>query len=151
MILPDTNLLLYAIDRLCPDHDRAARWWETALQANEPVLLCPVVVFAFLRLSTHPRVFENPLRPNEAFDYIENWLAFPSVAWGEPGPGHLARVKALLLATGTGGNLVTDAQIAALAAEHDATIYSADADFSRFPNIRWTNPLREASSRGRGR
>jgi predicted nucleic acid-binding protein len=38
-------------------------------------------------------------------------------------------------------NLTTDAHLAALAIEHQAELHSTDADFSRFPGLRWTNPL----------
>jgi len=43
---------------------------------------------------------------------------------------------------GTGGNLTTDAHLAALAIEHGAELCSCDADFSRFAGLRWLDPLR---------
>lgn len=49
----------------------------------------------------------------------------------------------LLDEVGSAGNLTTDAQIAASALEHDAVVASNDADFARFPGVRWTNPLRD--------
>jgi hypothetical protein len=50
-------------------------------------------------------------------------------------------LRQLLEPLGTAGNLTTDAHLAALALEHDAELCSVDADFSRFPGLRWSNPL----------
>ena len=79
MILPDANLLLYAYDRESPFHPAASRWWSGLLSGAEPVGLCPVVVFAFLRLATSPRVFERPMTVAEATARIDAWLARPNV------------------------------------------------------------------------
>ena len=59
----------------------------------------------------------------------------------EPGPDHLTIMTEMLAAAGRGGNLVPDAHIAALAIQHDAEIHTNDRDFSRFPGLRWSNPL----------
>jgi uncharacterized protein len=59
----------------------------------------------------------------------------------EPGPRHAELMFSLLEAVGAGGNLTTDAHLAALAIEHQAELQSTDADFARFPGLRWRNPL----------
>lgn len=141
MILPDANLLLYAYDRESPFHPEAARWWAGLLSGAEPVGLCPVVVFAFLRLATNARVFERPLTARDAGAFIKSWLARPNVRLLVAGPAHVETVCRLLAKAGTGGNLVTDAQIAALAEEYGATVHSADTDFARFAGVSWENPL----------
>lgn len=141
MILPDANLLLYAYDSDSPCHKVAARWWTGLLSGHEPVGLCAVVMFSFLRLSTHPKVFDRPLTVAEATTRIRSWIERPNVRVLYPGPKHLDIVCVLLAAAGTGGNLVSDAQIAALALEYGAEIHSADTDFARFRGVKWTNPL----------
>ena len=141
MIVPDANLLLYAYDSESPFHLAAARWWATLLSGVEPVGLCPVVVFAFLRLSTHGKVFEHPLTAGEASQRIASWLARPNVRLLVAGPGHVEAVCRLLTRVGTAGNLVTDAQIAALALEYGATVHTADTDFARLTGVSWENPL----------
>ncbi len=141
MIVPDANLLLYAYDSDSVFHSAAARWWTRLLSAPEPVGLCPVVVFAFLRLSTHAKVFDRPMTVTEASQRVASWLARPNVRLLVAGPTHVETVCRLLTKAGTGGNLVTDAQIAALALEYDATVHSADTDFSRLAGVRWENPL----------
>jgi toxin-antitoxin system PIN domain toxin len=124
-----------------PFHRPAARWWAALLSGVEPVGLCPVVVFAFLRLSTHGKVFEQPLTVSEASQRIASWLARPNVRLLVAGPGHVEAVCRLLTKAGTAGNLVTDAQIAAVALEYGATVNTADTDFARLTGVRWENPL----------
>lgn len=141
MIAPDANLLLYAYDSESPFHRAAARWWAALLSGTEPVGLSPVVVFAFLRLATHPKVFDRPMPVAEASERVASWLARPNVRLLVAGPGHVESVCRLLAKAGTGGNLVTDAQIAALALEYGATVHSADGDFARFSKVDWENPL----------
>ena len=72
---------------------------------------------------------------------LGTWLELPNVRWAQPGPGHHARAFASLRAVGTAGNLTTDAQLAAIAAENNATVCSNDSDFARFGDIRWRNPF----------
>ena len=141
MIVPDVNLLLYAYDATSRFHTPAAAWWRACLSGSEPVGLPPVVVFAFLRVGTSARVFEHPMTPNEAADHVRAWLAQPIVQVLEPRADHLERVLTLLESLGTAGNLVTDAQIAALVLESDAVLHTTDTDFLRFVKLRWLNPL----------
>ena len=60
MIIPDANLLQYAYDEASPFHLRAKSWWSTCLSGPEPVRLVAVVLFAFTRIGTSPKVFETP-------------------------------------------------------------------------------------------
>jgi len=146
MILPDANLLLYAVNRDSHDHEPAFAWWRKTLEGGAPVRLTSGVVFAFVRLATNRKVFTHPLTPAEAFDHVENWLKFPSVELAENLPEDLPVIRQLLEAAGTGGNLVSDAQIAAVAQRLGACVYSTDNDFDRFPGIRWHNPLADSRS-----
>lgn len=141
MIVPDLNLLLYAYDAGSPHHRVAARWWESCVNGNEVVGLPRVVLFGFLRLTTSPRVYASPMTLTEAADYVSGWLDHPHVIEADGGPDFVANVIALLHQAATGGNLVTDAQIAAVAIEHRATLFSNDADFNRFPGLKVVNPL----------
>jgi hypothetical protein len=63
-----------------------------------------------------------------------------------PGPDHLPHTLKLLETLGTAGNLVSDAQMASLAMDHDAVLHTADADFVRFQGLRWTNPITGTSN-----
>lgn len=143
MIFPDANLLLYAINTDSPDHQRAFEWWKATLESGTPVRVASVVAFAFLRLSTNRRVFARPLSVPEAFAYLENWLSFPNADLAESSDQDLPVVKGLLVNAGTGANLVSDAQIAAIALRMGGEVYSADDDFQRFSGIKWHNPLED--------
>ena len=146
MIIPDINLLLYAYDARSPFHDKAVAWWQECLSGNEQVGLPPVILFGFVRISTNGRVFINPMTPAEASEHVRSWLMQPGVQILEPRIDHIEQVLRSLEKLGTASNLVTDAQIAALTIEHDATLHTNDADFIRFPGLRWVNPLTSAGS-----
>ena len=141
MIVPDINLLVYAHNDGAPHHDAARRWWEGLVNGVERVGVPWVVATGFVRLMTHPRVLASPAAPAAAVGYVREWFRFPHVTPVNPGAGHLDRFGRSLDAAGVGANLVTDAHIAALAAEYQAEVHSNDADFGRFPGLRWRNPL----------
>lgn len=141
MIIPDANLLIYAYNPTMPQHQAAKQWWVDALTADESVGLSYQTVFAFLRISTNARLFETVLTVVEAGRHIRSWLTQPNVQILQPAEGHLFRVLDLLQHIGMAGNLVTDAHLAALAIEHRAVLHTTDADFLRFPNLRWHNPI----------
>lgn len=141
MKVTDVNLLLYALDQNSPRHRAARRWLEDRLSGTETFAFAWMVLVAFLRLSTSPRVFENPLDPREALDIVEGWLAQPCATVIDPTERHLAVLRRLLEPLGTAGNLTTDAHLAALAIEHGAELCSSDRDFSRFPGLHWLDPL----------
>ncbi len=141
MKVPDVNLLLYALDETSPHHLRARPWLESLLSGTEPVGFAWVVILAFVRLSTRPQLFANPLSPGEAFAVVEGWLAQPCALVLHPTERHLALLRGLVDPLGTAGNLTTDAHLAALAIEYGGEVCSADTDFARFRGLRWTNPF----------
>ncbi|MBW3547904.1 MAG: PIN domain-containing protein, partial [Actinobacteria bacterium] len=125
-----------------PHHDVARPWVEATLSGPETVALTWSVLLGFVRLSTRATVFEDPLEADEALDLVDGWLAQPPTTVVHPTDRHAAVLRSLVAPLGTAGNLTTDAHLAALSIEHGAELCSADADFSRFPGVRWTNPLR---------
>jgi uncharacterized protein len=140
MIVPDINLLLYAYNAGATHHRAARRWWERLLRGDQVVGLPWVVILGFVRLATTRGVFVEPATPLAAVDRVASWLARPGVSLLLPGPGHLETLRRTLSCT-SGGPLTTDAHLAALTIEHQAELHSNDADFSRFPGLRWRNPL----------
>ena len=139
--LPDVNLLLYALDETSPHHGHVRPWLEAFLSGTEPVGFTWSVLLAFVRLSTRPQLFTNPLEPAEAFEVVDGWLAQPCALVLHPTERHLAILRGLVEPLGTAGNLTTDAHLAALAIEHGGEVCSADTDFGRFRGLRWINPL----------
>jgi uncharacterized protein len=133
--IPDANVLLYASDTSSRHHQAARRWLESALSGTEAVGFAAVVLLAFVRIATNPRVMTRPLSPVEAFATIEEWLGQAPTTMIHPGRRHLAIWRELVEVTGTAGNLTTDAHLAALAVEHGATLASFDGDFHRFVRL----------------
>ena len=141
MILVDANLLLYAYHPRAGSHEDSRAWVESVLSGPELVRFAWVTLWAFLRVSTNPRVFERPLSAEEAPDAVASWLARPNAGILDPGERHWELVSRLLRDGQASGALVMDAALAAIALEHGATLCTTDRDFSRFPELRWTNPL----------
>lgn len=147
MILPDVNLLVYAYDQGSPFHPQAKAWCEGIMSGPAPVALLPAVLFGFVRITTHPRVFHHPMTVPEASRHVRSWLARRHVRVHEMLVDDVICALGLLEQTGTAGNLTTDAQIAAIALRLDAEVHTVDLDFGRFPNVRCVNPLAAAPSR----
>lgn len=141
MIIPDVNLLVYAVNRDAPQHRRAKAWLESAISGPETVGMSWNVLLAFIRLTTRAGLLRSPLSPEAALDLVELWLEQPSVTAVSPGPAHLSILRELVSGIGTAGNLTSDAHLAAIAIEHGAELHSSDTDFRRFPRLIWRNPL----------
>ena len=140
MKIVDVNLLICAINSNSPHHEAAREWLEHSFNATEPVGLAWVVILAFLRLITSPRVMPRPNSVDQAIAIVGSWLDLPTVRLVQPGPDHWRILRELFSDLGTGANLVADAHLAALAVEHGARLYSTDNDFGRFKSLRWKNP-----------
>jgi toxin-antitoxin system PIN domain toxin len=141
LILPDANLLLYAEISAFPEHARARRWWEAVMNGTREVGLAAPALFGFIRLATNPRVLDPPLPVEQALARVEEWLARAHVHFIQPGPRHIEIAFGLLRQAGAAANLTTEAQLAALAIEHQGEVHSNDSDFARFPRLRWLNPI----------
>jgi toxin-antitoxin system PIN domain toxin len=146
VILPDINLLIYAYDSNSAFHRKAAAWWQNCLSGTELVGLPLVVLFGFVRIATHSRIFQHPMTAAEAADVVRSWLIQPCVRVLQADGELVEPALKLIEGIGSAGNLVTDAQIAALAIEHSAVVHTADPDFLRFPRLRWFNPLTGVAS-----
>ncbi len=140
MRIIDANVLIYAVNRGAPEHALAAKWLERALNGSETIALGWIALLAFVRIVTRPGLFARPLTVKEAFDTVDGWLASPNVVIAHPGDRHAAKLRELLSATGTAGNLTSDAHLAALAIELDAELISFDGDFARFAGLRYSKP-----------
>lgn len=140
MKIVDANVLLYAVDVSAEHHADAKGWLDGALSGTESIVLPWICLLAFLRIGTHPSIYPSPLRPAQALDVMAAWLERPNVVAADAGRRHLDALRAMIAATGTGGNLVNDAHLAALAVELEATIVTFDNDFARFPGVGWMRP-----------
>lgn len=140
-MIVDANVLLYARNADDPHHDRALEWVEGALNGDARVGLPWQTLGAFLRIATNPRAFPDPLSADEAWAQVEEWLDSPRTWVPEPTPQYRLILGRLMRTNDVRGPLVTDAQLAALGIDHGVAVVSADADFARFGELRWINPL----------
>jgi len=141
MILVDVNLPVHAVNLDSPFHKKAKAWWDARLSDAKPVCLPWVTVLGFVRITTNRQVLAEPLSHTEALEYVDSWFGQPCIRTIDPLPGHWDLVRSLLDGAGSAGNLTTDAHLAALALQHGCEVCSTDADFGRFPGLRWQNPL----------
>lgn len=144
MRLVDANILIYAYDSSSHQHSAAKQWLEKNLSETEPVRLAWVTILAFLRITTHRKIFANPYSISEAAAIVNDWLAQPCMGILQPTARHWPILTALLQDGQATGPLVMDAHLAALAIEHGATLCSTDKDFTRFETLKLANPLAAA-------
>lgn len=135
MKLVDVNVLIYAADDASRHHVAARTWLWAALAGTGTVGIPTAVAVGFVRITTNPRVMTKPLTPTEAITFVREWLDRPNVVVPAPTVRHFDVLEELLNATGVGGNLVSDAHLAALAIEHGAEMVTFDSDFGRFPGV----------------
>jgi len=138
--LVDANVLLYAVNTDAPRHEESKEWLDRALSGDATVGFAWIALLAFVRLATKVGVFPSPLTVDEAMDRVDAWTAAPPAVIVEPTTGHARVVRDLLRHVGVGGNLVSDAHLAALALEHRCVVVSYDNDFARFEGVTWESP-----------
>lgn len=145
MIVPDANLLIYAVNQDAAAHAPAREWLQQTLSGDTPVGLTWLVLIAFIRITTHPRILAHPLSAEQALSYVSGWLEQPYVKPLHPGDRHWLILSRLLREHTTGGNLTNDAHLAAIAIEHGGVLASADHDFQRFEGLAFCNPLQSGT------
>jgi len=141
MTLVDANLLICAVNSAAPQHRAARNWLDATLSGTEELGFAWPVILAFLRIASHPGFFPSPLSTVAATAKMDAWLEQPGVRVLDPSTKHWTSFAKLLRRTQCTGNLIQDAHLAALVIERGATLCSTDSDFSRFPALKWSNPL----------
>lgn len=140
MILPDVNVLVHAHNADSLVHERARRWWDACLSGSEGVGLAWAAILGFVRITTNRKIVARPFPIHDLMARLQAWLELPHVHIAQPSQTHFVRLRAELERLGAAGNLTTDAHLAVLAMERGYVLYSTDADFERFPGLRWVNP-----------
>lgn len=141
MILIDANLLIYAHNTDAEKHERSREWLRAVFQEPHSIRFSWDTIQAFLRITTHTRIFAAPLPITEAVSIVSDWLSYPGVGILEPGPRHWNIFSRLMIDAQARGPLISDAHLAALAMEHGATLCTTDRDFTRFDGLKLLNPL----------
>jgi uncharacterized protein len=138
----DTNILVYAHRRDSPFHPPAMARIKELAEGRAPWALPWPCVHEFYSVVTHPRIYSPPSTSEEAISQVAAWLESPSVVPVSEGPAYWPSLARLLSDGKITGPAVHDARIAALClASGVRELWSADRDFSRFPELRTTNPL----------
>lgn len=140
MKVVDANVLVYAVNADAEHHQACRTWLDNALSGGDTVGFTWLALTAFLRLSTKIGLFAAPLSTGEAMDQVRQWLGAPGARLLDPTRAHLDVLGRLLDQAGSGGNLVNDAHLAAIAIEHRADVVSFDSDFARFSGVTWHRP-----------
>lgn len=142
MIAVDTNVLVYAHRRDAPLHERARPALSGLAEGRSRWAIPWPCVHEFMAIATHPRIFDPPTPPQAASAQVDAWLRSPSLALLGESSEHWALLSALLAGSEVSGPRVHDARVAAICIGHGASeLWSADRDFSRFPELKTRNPL----------
>lgn len=142
MILPDTNLLLYAFRPELPEHPSARKWLQAVIDSGEILVMHPLVYGAFLRLSTR-QLGPIPPAPVELSIRFLSTLDGARIAETENHDRVLSRLGST---HGILGDGIVDAWLASFAITHGIQLASHDKAFSRFaPELEWFDPIPSAS------
>ena len=138
----DVNVLLYASDQDSPRYDKAMQFLKNRASDPELFCICWSTLMAYIRISTHPSIFSNPLSPEEALENVESLLIQPRVRVLSEDDEFLVMYREVTSSFPVRGNLVPDAHLAALLLQHGVRkIYTADADFNKFDFLEVKNPF----------
>ena len=144
MIAVDTNLLVYAHRPEMPFHERARQVLAEAVTAPEPVCVPWPCVHEFLAVVSNPRIFRDPTPMDVALDAVGRLFTSISGGFLSEGEGYLNALERVARPALLQGAIVHDARVAALCLFHGVRIlWTADRDFSRFPDLTVFNPLPE--------
>jgi toxin-antitoxin system PIN domain toxin len=138
----DANVLLHASDETSRFHDQAAGLVSDLARGPELVYLFWPTVMAYLRIATHPSIFEAPLDPATAMANVENLLARPHVQTAGEQPRFWAEFRSVADDADARGNLVPDAHVVTLMRQNGVrTIWTHDRDYRRFPGLEVRDPF----------
>jgi toxin-antitoxin system PIN domain toxin len=141
MLLVDVNVLVYAYRADATNHGSYREWLHSTLSAGTVLGLADPVLSGFLRITTHPRVFDPPSPLADAIHFVEALRSRSGCLRILPQEKHWEIFTRLCLESGATGNLVPDAYLAALAIESESEWITTDRDFGRFAGLRWRHPL----------
>ncbi|MBV8099351.1 MAG: PIN domain-containing protein [Verrucomicrobia bacterium] len=143
MFVVDTNILLYAANSDCREHDVCFELLDRARNQAGAWYATWSILYGFLRIVTHPRVLTRPWEIEAAYGFVKSLLSSPGFSLLVETDRHELVVSEIISETpDLAGNILSDLHVAALMREHGlATIYTRDLDFHRFPFLRVIDPI----------
>ena len=136
-------MLVYAHRRDADDHDAYRNWLDGVVNGDAAFGLSDLVLSGFVRVLTHPAVFDEPTSSADALEAAKRVRSSRSRVEVAPGPRHWQLFMDLCQKTKARGNTAPDAYLAALAIESGSEWITTDRGFARFPGLRWSHPLEE--------
>lgn len=140
MFLPDVNILVYAHRKDSPHHEQCLEWLETLINSDQAFAMSELVLSGFLRIVTHPRIFNPPSSLNDALTFVSQIKNQANCVIVSPQDRHWDIFTKLCETAHAKGNLIPDAYFAALAIETGSEWFTTDQDFSRFTGLKWSTP-----------
>jgi toxin-antitoxin system PIN domain toxin len=141
VILPDVNVLLYALRRDAKRHDDYRTWLQDVINGDDAYGVATEALASVIRISTHPAIFDPPSALAEAMGFCRAVVGSEYCALVRPGPQHWRIFSELCERSRAKGNLVQDAWFAALAIESGCEWVTTDRDYARFAGLRWREPF----------
>jgi uncharacterized protein len=137
MLIFDVNILVYAHREDSVLHKKSIELLRTTASSREIVGFWEPILVSFLRIVTNPKIIKTPSMQLEALGFVEDLWQIPVAVKVAPGERYWSALSRLLISTNATGNHISDAMLAALAIEHQATLVTFDRDFTRFPGLRY--------------
>ncbi|WP_454063242.1 TA system VapC family ribonuclease toxin [Candidatus Nitrospira salsa] len=141
MEIVDVNVLVYAHREDSLDHTLYRTWLIQWTQSDAAFGISELVLSGFLRIVTHPKVFNQPTPLLTALAFVDAIRSQPTCVLISPGPRHWEIFSRLCREANVKGNLGPDAYLAAMAIESGSEWITTDRDYSRFSGLRWRHPL----------
>jgi hypothetical protein len=142
MIAVDTTVLVYAHREDSPWHGTAVTRLADLANSGVPWAIPWPCLHEFLAIVTHPRIYRPPTPQATALETLRRWQISPGLRLLGEGPGYFETLSRLMAKGKVTGARVHDARIAALCLHHRVkTLWSADRDFTAFPELPRENPL----------
>ena len=137
----DVNVLVYAHRQDMQNHFKLKTWLEGVINSNSAYGYSELVLSSFLRIVTHPKIFEEPSSLKMALSFANQFRLQPNAVCVAPGNRHWDIFQNLLELTQAKGNLIPDAYHAALAIESGSEWVTTDKGFKRFKGLKFFHPL----------
>jgi uncharacterized protein len=141
VILLDVNILVDAFRSDQPRHPAIRTWLDSVVDGEAAFGVPEHALSGFLRIVTHPRLFQEPDEVEDALDFAERLRDLPHAIGARPGDRHWSIFTRLCRVTRAVGNTVPDAYLAAMAIESGSEMVTGDRGFARFPGLRWRDPV----------
>jgi toxin-antitoxin system PIN domain toxin len=141
VLLIDVNVLVYAHRTDAANHAAYRSWLEEVVNGDAAFGMSDLALSAFIRVVTHPRIFDPPTEIGVAVEAASSIRSQPNCVTIDAGPRHWEIFTRLCRGAGVKGSLVADAYFAALTIESGSEWVTTDRDYARFAGLRWRHPL----------